>query len=155
MLHLSQKGAETTVTEKWYNRKMQVQHGTAVRLGDMVYGSSGGSGPSFFTSIDVRAGEIAVRQRGFSKANLLASGERLLILDEDGEFALATAGKDTFEVHAQAKQGAYHKVLDGPNTRRDNCLPEGSQRGGCAGPFPEVRHGHSSRASTAYLGATR
>ena len=100
MLHLSQKGAETTVTEKWYNRKMQVPHGRAVRLGDMVYGSGGGSGPSFLTSIDVRAGEIAVRQRGFSKANLLASGERLLILDEDGEFALATAGKDTFEAQA-------------------------------------------------------
>ncbi len=84
VLNLSQKDGETTATEKWYNRKMQVQHGTAVRLGDMAYGSSGGSGPSFLTSIDVRAGEIAVRQRGFSKANLLASGERLLILDEDG-----------------------------------------------------------------------
>jgi outer membrane protein assembly factor BamB len=103
VLHLSQKDGKTTVEEKWYSRKMQVQHGTAVRSKIRVYGSSGGSGPSFLTAIDVRTGEIAVRQRGFSKANLLAVGDQILVLDEDGEFALASAKPDSFVVHAQSK----------------------------------------------------
>jgi len=101
--HLSRSGGVTAAKEKWYNRKMQIQHGTAVRLGDTVYGSSGGSGPSFLTAIDVVSGIIAIRQRGFSKANLIASGNQLVVLDEDGNLALVTAGKDSFTVKAKAK----------------------------------------------------
>lgn len=94
--------------EIWYTRKMRVQHATAVRIGDHVYGSSGDFGPAFLTAVDVATGERAFRQRGFSKANLLVAGERVIVLDEDGNLAIGTPSPEGIEIHAQAK------VLDRP-----------------------------------------
>ncbi len=89
--------------EIWYSRKMRVQHTTAVRIGDLVYGSSGDFGPAFLTAVDVATGELAFRQRGFAKANLLAAGGRVIILDEDGHLGLGTPSPEGIEVHARAK----------------------------------------------------
>ncbi len=89
--------------EIWYSRKMRVQHTTAVRIGDHVYGSSGDFGPAFLTAVDVATGELAFRQRGFAKANLRAAGDKVILLDEDGHLALGTPSPDGIEVHARAK----------------------------------------------------
>ena len=150
MLYLSQKDGKTTVEEKWYNRKMQMQHGTAVRSKNMVYGSSGGSGPSFLTAIDVRTGEIAVRQRGFSKANLLAVGDQILVLDEDGEFALGQR-KNRLLRGPRPVQGTYHQILDSAHGRWYNRLPERHQRDCCTRPVSEMRSGHAAWATTTFV----
>lgn len=89
--------------ELWYTRKMRVQHATAVRLGDHVYGSSGDFGPAFLSAVDVKTGELAFRQRGFSKANLLAVGGKLIVLDEDGNLGLGTPSPEGIEIHARAQ----------------------------------------------------
>ncbi|MCP3957117.1 MAG: PQQ-binding-like beta-propeller repeat protein [bacterium] len=100
-LQLSSDGA--SVEELWYERKLQIHHGTAVRLGDTVVGSSGDFGPAFLTGLDVRTGELRFKSRGFAKANLLLVGEQLVILDEDGVLALASLGADGPVVHARAQ----------------------------------------------------
>jgi outer membrane protein assembly factor BamB len=102
VIHLSQKEGKTTVKEIWYTRQMEVQHGTAVRLGDMIYASSGDFGPTFLTGINAKTGEVGTKQRGFSKANVLAVGKDLIVLDESGELGIVTPGSDGFEVHAKA-----------------------------------------------------
>ncbi len=89
--------------EIWYSRKMRVQHTTAVRIGGHVYGSSGDFGPAFLAAVDVATGELAFRQRGFAKANLLAAGDKVIILDEDGYLALGTPTPNGIEVHSRAK----------------------------------------------------
>ena len=89
--------------EIWYTRKMRVQHTTAVRVGDLVYGSSGDFGPAFLTAVDVATGELAFRQRGFAKANLLAAGDQVILLDEDGNLGLGTPSPEGIEIHARAK----------------------------------------------------
>jgi outer membrane protein assembly factor BamB len=89
--------------ELWFNTRMRVQHGTMVRLGDYVYGSSGDFGPTLLAAIHVGTGELAFRQRGFAKANLLAAGGHLLILDEDGVLAIGTPGPEGVDVHARAR----------------------------------------------------
>ncbi len=89
--------------EIWYTRKMRVQHTTAVRVGDHVYGASGDFGPAFLVAVDVSTGELAFRQRGFAKANLLVAGDRLIILDEDGNLAVGTPSPEGIEIHLQAK----------------------------------------------------
>lgn len=89
--------------EVWYTRKMRIQHGTAVRIGDHVYGSSGDFGPAFLAAVDVTSGELAFRQRGFAKANLLAAGDKVILLDEDGNLAIGTPSPEGIEVHSQAK----------------------------------------------------
>ncbi len=89
--------------EIWYSRKMRVQHATAVRIGDHVYGSSGDFGPAFLTAVDVATGDLAFRQRGFSKANLMAADGKVILLDEDGNLAIGTPSPEGIEIHARAK----------------------------------------------------
>tara|TARA_Y100000588_G_scaffold22702_1_gene22896 strand:- start:4953 stop:6197 length:1245 start_codon:yes stop_codon:yes gene_type:complete len=88
--------------ELWYQKRMQIQHGTAIRLGDTIYGSSGDFGPKFLVSVDVHSGELLSRQRGFAKANLIASGNQVIILDEDGQLGIATAHGDSLAIHDTA-----------------------------------------------------
>ncbi len=89
-LQLSRSGGKTAVKELWFTSRMRVHHGNAVRIGDFLYGSSGDFGPAPLTAIDVRTGKIAWQDRSFSKANLLLLGDgKLIVLDEDGNLALA------------------------------------------------------------------
>ncbi|HSL55194.1 MAG TPA: PQQ-binding-like beta-propeller repeat protein [Pyrinomonadaceae bacterium] len=91
VLKLTQKDGKTTAEELWFHRRMRVHHGTAIRIGDYVYGSSGDFGPAFFAAVNVKTGEIAYQDRTFPKSNFLLADGKLIILDEDGNLALATA----------------------------------------------------------------
>jgi outer membrane protein assembly factor BamB len=90
VLKLAQAGGKTTATELWFNNRLRIHHGTAIRVGDYVYGSSGDFGPAFFAAINVKTGEIAFQDRSFPKINSLYVDGKLIILDEDGNLALAT-----------------------------------------------------------------
>ena len=91
VLKLTQKDGKTTAEELWFHRRMRLHHGTAIRIGDYVYGSSGDFGPAFLAAVNVKTGEIAYQDRSFPKSNLLLAEGKLIILDEDGNLALATA----------------------------------------------------------------
>jgi outer membrane protein assembly factor BamB len=91
VLKLSQKEGKTTAEELWFHRRMRVHHGTAIRIGDYVYGSSGDFGPAFFAAINVKTGEMPYQDRRFPKTNFVLADGKLIILDEDGNLALATA----------------------------------------------------------------
>jgi hypothetical protein len=54
-------------------------------------------------AVDLADGSLEWRARGFSKATLLLAGGKLIILDEDGNLAVATATPEKLEVHARAK----------------------------------------------------
>jgi outer membrane protein assembly factor BamB len=100
---LSQKDGKTLPEELWYSRKMRIHHGNSVHAGNYVYGSSGDFGPAFFMGMDLPSGKIAWRERGFSKANCVLAAGKLIILDEDGQLALATATPDGLTVHSKCK----------------------------------------------------
>ena len=91
VLKLTQKDGKTTAEELWFHRRMRLHHGTAIRIGDYVYGSSGDFGPAFFAAVNVKTGEIAYQDRSFPKSNFVLADGKLIILDEDGNLALATA----------------------------------------------------------------
>ena len=91
VLKLTQKDGKTTAEELWFHRRMRLHHSTAIRIGDYIYGSSGDFGPSFLAAVNVKTGEIAYQDRSFPKSNLLLAEGKLIILDEDGNLALATA----------------------------------------------------------------
>ncbi|MBB14340.1 hypothetical protein CMK22_03660 [Candidatus Poribacteria bacterium] len=101
-LHLSLQNGKTVVKELWYNEKVRVQHGSAVRIGETIYASSG-HGPAFLTAVTVKTGEITAQQRGFGKANLMMAGHQMIILDEAGQLAIVNANPNSFEVLAQAQ----------------------------------------------------
>ena len=98
VLRLTQKDGKTTAEELWFHRRMRLHHGTAIRIGDYVYGSSGDFGPAFLAAVNVKTGEIAYQDRSFPKSNLLLAEGKLIILDEDGNLALATASPTELKV---------------------------------------------------------
>lgn len=102
-LRLSHREGKATVDELWYGRSMKVHHGTAVRQGRLVVGSSGDFGPAFVMGVDAETGEVRFKTRGFAKANLLAAGETLIVLDEDGVLGLGTLVPTGFEAQARAQ----------------------------------------------------
>jgi len=103
MIRLSLKDGATQVEELWFERKFQVHHGSVVRIGDMLYGSHGDFGPAFLTSIDAGTVKIHSRQRGFGKTNLLAVGNQILLLDDDGTLAIANPDGDSLRIQASAQ----------------------------------------------------
>ena len=90
------------VRERWFTMAMRVYYGTAMRIGDLYYGSSGDVGTAFLTAIDAHSGEIAWRDRTFARSTLLHADGKLIILDEDGMLGLATVSRRGLRVLAQA-----------------------------------------------------
>jgi outer membrane protein assembly factor BamB len=102
-IKLTQKDGATVPEELWYTKKMKVQHATIIIDGGKVYASSGDFGPAFFMCADVGTGKLDWRERGFSKANAVFSGGKLLLLDQDGNLALTSVTPDGMTVHARCK----------------------------------------------------
>ncbi|PYV14289.1 MAG: hypothetical protein DMG07_12240 [Acidobacteria bacterium] len=98
VLELGRSGAKTTVRELWHNPRIQLHFGSAIRVGDFVYLSSGHSGPAFMTAVEIKTGRIAWQTRDFAKAQLLYADGKLIVLDEDGVLALARATPERFQV---------------------------------------------------------
>jgi outer membrane protein assembly factor BamB len=90
VLKLTRAGDKTTVEEVWANRLMRVHFTNAIRIGDLIYGSSGDFGPAPFTAVNVKTGNIVWRHRSFPRATFLSADGRFIILDEDGNLILAT-----------------------------------------------------------------
>ena len=101
-LKLTRNGDKTEAEELWSSRKVQFYHVTSVRDGDHVFGSTG-NGPAFLAAINGKTGKVAWRERGFAKATCVKVDGRLIILDEDGQLALATATPDGLTVHSKVK----------------------------------------------------
>lgn len=90
VLKLSQKDGQTSVSELWFHRRLRLHHTTAIRIGDYVYASSGDFGPAFLSAVNIKTGDVVFQDRSFPKANFLLADGKLIILDEDGNLALAT-----------------------------------------------------------------
>jgi outer membrane protein assembly factor BamB len=98
VLDLRQSGGRTAVTEKWFNNRMRIHIGTAIRVGNHIIGSSGDFGPAFLTAVELGTGKIAWQDRAFARAQLLQADGKLVILDEDGTLGLATANAEGLQV---------------------------------------------------------
>lgn len=103
LLQLSRAGGKTTVKELWFNNRMRIHFGNAIRIGDTVYGSSGDFGPTFFTAIDIKTGKVLWRDRSFPRFSSVYAEGRLVVLDEDGNLALVTASPEGLEVHSRVE----------------------------------------------------
>jgi len=103
VIKLSRTGDKTSIEELWAHRLMRVHFTNAIRVGDLVYGSSGDFGPAPFTAINVKTGKVLWRNRTFPRASFLLADGRFIILDEDGHLSLATATPDGLTVIAKAE----------------------------------------------------
>ena len=64
--------------------------------------STGDFGPAFVAALDIETGAEVWRERTFARAQMLDAGGRLVILDEDGELAVASVTLNGLQVHARA-----------------------------------------------------
>jgi len=103
VLRVTRVGDHTGVEELWHSRLMRIHFGNALRLGDFVIASSGDFGPAPLTAIDVHTGQVLWRNRSLARASLLRAGERVILLDEDGQLALASATRAGLELHTRTQ----------------------------------------------------
>jgi outer membrane protein assembly factor BamB len=101
-LQLTRAGGATAAKQLWENNRVRIHFGDAVRIGDVVYGSSGDFGPAFFTAINVKTGKILWQDRGLSRASFLFADNKFVILDEDGVLAIASPGEGGLRIHAKS-----------------------------------------------------
>ena len=98
---LTRNGDKIEYEELWATKKVQFYHVTSVGIGDYVYGCARGSAPHFFTAVNIKTGELAWRERGFSKATCVYADGKMIILGEDGLLGLATVTPEAFTVHSK------------------------------------------------------
>jgi outer membrane protein assembly factor BamB len=98
LLRLSRQKGKTEAQELWFNNKMRIHHGNAVRVGGQIYGSSGDFGPAFMTAIDVQSGNILWQDRSYPKAMLLYADGKFIVLDEDGNLSLARMDRQGLKI---------------------------------------------------------
>jgi outer membrane protein assembly factor BamB len=103
VLHLSRSGNKTVVRQLWQSERTRVHKENAIRIGNVIYASTGHIGPAFFTAIDVRTGQVLWQDRRFSHASFLSAAGRFIILDEDGTLALASPSASGLVVHSQVE----------------------------------------------------
>jgi outer membrane protein assembly factor BamB len=95
--HLSRDAGKTIPRELWFSSKMKLHHGNALLIGENIYASSG-SGTAFFMGLKLETGDVLFRERGFKKATALYADEKLILLDEDGQLALAKLTPDGINI---------------------------------------------------------
>jgi hypothetical protein len=93
----------TRTEELWFTNRVRFMFLNALRIGDYIYGSTGDFGPAFLTALDVKTGQTLWQHRGFGKASLLYADGKVIILDEDGDLALARLAPTGITVLSQAK----------------------------------------------------
>jgi len=101
-LRLKREGDETVPEELWFDGKVRFMFLSSIRLGDYVYGTTGEFGPAFLTALNVKTGKTAWQQR-FTRASLIYGDGKAVLLDEDGELALARLSPEGVTVLARAK----------------------------------------------------
>ncbi len=96
-LRLKQKDGKTTVEQAWFNDKVKVFHWNALRIGNHVYASIGGQ-TTRFAAIDMKDGEIEWREGGFHKALPIYADGKVIMVDEEGQLALAKVSPSEFKL---------------------------------------------------------
>jgi outer membrane protein assembly factor BamB len=103
VIKLTKTGGKTNVEQVWKNRLMRVHFGNAIRIDDRVYASSGDFGPAPFTAIDVKTGQVLWRNRSLARATAVLAGKQLILLDEDGNLALATLSPEGMTINSKVE----------------------------------------------------
>jgi outer membrane protein assembly factor BamB len=103
-IQLKPDGNITFAEELWFTNRVRFMFLNAIRLGDHVYGTTGDFGPAFLTALHVKTGQPAWQHRGFGRASMLYADNKAIIMDEDGDLALARLAPEGVTILAEAKK---------------------------------------------------
>jgi outer membrane protein assembly factor BamB len=102
-VQLTQKGAVTDVDELWFTNRVRFMFLSSIRVGDFVYGTTGDFGPAFLTALDIKTGQSAWQVRGFARASLVYADGKAIVMNEDGDLALARLTPTGADILSRAK----------------------------------------------------
>jgi outer membrane protein assembly factor BamB len=102
LMRLTKSNGETLIQRQWQSNKLKIAFANPVQIGDLVVGSSGHN-PTILTCLNIRTGKIAWKDRSVGLATFLRAGDRLIILEAEGNLALATATPEGLTVHSKCK----------------------------------------------------
>ncbi len=102
-IQLKQQGAATHAEELWFTNRVRFMFLNAVRLGDFVYGTTGDFGPAFLTALNIKTGQPAWQHRGFGRASIVYADGKAIIMDEDGDLALARLAPEGATILSEAR----------------------------------------------------
>jgi outer membrane protein assembly factor BamB len=111
-IQLKPDGNITFAEELWFTNRVRFMFLNAIRIGDYIYGTTGDFGPAFLTALEVKTGKPAWQHRGFGRASMVyadnpsaGSGQgKAIIMDEDGDLALARLAPEGVTILAEAKK---------------------------------------------------
>jgi outer membrane protein assembly factor BamB len=102
-IRLTDRNGVTMADELWFTNRVRFMFLNPVRLGDFIYGTTGDFGPAFLTALDVRTGKAAWQHRGFGRASIVHADGKAIIMDEDGDLALAKLAPEGVTILSEAK----------------------------------------------------
>lgn len=103
-IRLKQEGSATVTEELWFTSRTRFMFLNALRLGDYVYGTSGDFGPAFLTALELKTGRMAWQHRGFGRASLIYADGKAIVMDEDGDLALAKLTPEGVTILSEARK---------------------------------------------------
>ena len=102
LVKVTQKDAEQTATEVYFEKDMAVHHGGIVKVGDHVYGFGNGG----LICMEFLTGAIAWRDRSVGKGSLIFADGDLYLFSEGGVLALAEANPKEYVEKGRVKMPA-------------------------------------------------
>ncbi len=94
----------TYAEELWFTNRVRFMFLNAIRVGDFIYGTTGDFGPAFLTALNIKTGQAAWQHRGFGRASMVYADNKAIIMDEDGDLALARLAPEGVTILAEAKK---------------------------------------------------
>ena len=102
-LQLACDADKTIVKEIWHNPRMRVHHSNAIRVGHVIYGSSGDFSALLFTALNAKTGKVLWQERKFGRASCVYVDGKFIVLQEDGTLILASMTPKKITVHSKIK----------------------------------------------------
>jgi outer membrane protein assembly factor BamB len=96
---LKLKNGGKEVEEVWFSKELDNRIGATVKVGDYLYGS--GDANKFWFCLDWKTGEIKWQEKGLAAGNIISNDGYLYLYTEKGEFVLAKATPEKFDLVSQ------------------------------------------------------
>ena len=102
-IQLTDVNGVTETKELWFTNRVRFMFLSAIRVGDFIYGTTGDFGPAFLTALNIKTGESAWQSRGFQRASLLYADGKAIVMNEDGDLAIARLTPTGAEILGRTK----------------------------------------------------
>ncbi len=86
------------VKEVWFDKKKRGSCWTLIRIGEYIYGSTGGHNGSHLSAFNWKTGKFAWKQDGYHMAQCLYENDTLIFLDREGKLSVAKVSPEKITV---------------------------------------------------------